>query len=407
MNSYSSLPLESGNELVLTDIRTDVEQPYPSAEVQLSIPLLLDIQSPGYYHLHLNVELWRANALVETRDVSVESTALSAGWIQTEATVRFSDELPAGIHQYELRMKLLHVQNIASDIRVGSPLIRTGPGPVIFNGPIGPQGPTGPTGLTGRTGISGGLGGRGAAGFSATGPTGLTGPTGPTGETGYAGGFAGPTGTTGAAGMGITGATGLTGVGAMGATGLGIIGDTGPDGPTGPTGPTGDPSGGSGEQGEAGPEGPIGATGTPADEAFIPTLTYRVSAGALEVALNTPTTLVSLPVDPGSGSCQVEGIVKLSYFKSIPGPTNSGLRIGFKLTDTAGNTLYQYANYFQKQQGTGDSGIFQNSPFIVMYDGPPTTLTLTLLYTGDEQDGWNLVQLFQSVITSTVIPDSI
>lgn len=76
---------------------------------------------PGYYHLHLNVELWRANALVEIRDVFIESTALSAGLVQTESTVRFNDVLPAGIHQYELRMKLLHYQNIASDIRVGSP----------------------------------------------------------------------------------------------------------------------------------------------------------------------------------------------------------------------------------------------------------------------------------------------
>lgn len=98
------------------------------------------------------------NAQVETRDVSIESTALAAGMIQTEATVRFGDELPAGIHQYELRMKLLHSENIASDIRVASPLIGSGPGPVIFNGPIGPPGPTGPTGLTGKTGISGGSG---------------------------------------------------------------------------------------------------------------------------------------------------------------------------------------------------------------------------------------------------------
>lgn len=404
MNIYSSLPLESGKELVLTDIRTDVEQPYPSAEVQLSIPLLLDIQSPGYYHLHLNVELWRANALVETRDVSIESTALSAGLIQTEATVRFSDELPAGIHQYELIMKLLHVQNIASDIRVGSPLIRTGPGPVIFNGPIGPQGPTGPTGLTGSTGIPGGLGGRGAAGFSATGPTGLTGPTGPTGETGYAGGFAGPTGTTGAAGMGITGATGLTGVGAMGATGLGIIGDTGPDGPTGPTGPTGDPSGGSGEQGEAGPEGARGPTGVGANEAFIPTLNYRIYESGAGI-LNNPLWFQSLPVDPGSGRCQVEGSVNITYFSNLSGPSNTGLRITLTLTDSTGNTLYKYTDYFQKR-GPGVAGTSRNLPFIVMYDGPPTTVTLSALFTGDEQDGW-IITYLPGALTSTVIPDSI
>ncbi|MFD2879675.1 hypothetical protein ACFTAO_32890 [Paenibacillus rhizoplanae] len=46
MNIYSSLPLGAGNVLVLTDIRADLEQPYASAELQLSIPLLLDILSP-------------------------------------------------------------------------------------------------------------------------------------------------------------------------------------------------------------------------------------------------------------------------------------------------------------------------------------------------------------------------
>ncbi|MFD2879674.1 hypothetical protein ACFTAO_32885 [Paenibacillus rhizoplanae] len=76
----------------------------------------------------MNVELWRANALVEMRDVSLESTAMSAGLVQTESTVRFNDVLPAGVHQYELRMKLLHYQNIASYIRVGSPGYRPAQG---------------------------------------------------------------------------------------------------------------------------------------------------------------------------------------------------------------------------------------------------------------------------------------
>ncbi|WP_340024885.1 hypothetical protein MHI24_07060 [Paenibacillus sp. FSL K6-1096] len=405
MAIYSSLSLESGRELVLTDIRTDVEQPYPSAELLLSIPLLLDIQSPGYYHLHLNVELWRANALVETRDVSIESTALAPGFIQTEATVRFSDELPVGIHQYELRMKLLHYQNIASDIRVGSPFIRTGPGPVIFNGPIGPPGPTGPTGLTGKTGIAGGSGGRGAAGFSATGPTGLTGPTGPTGETGYAGGFAGPTGMTGATGIGITGATGLTGIGAMGATGVGIIGDTGPDGLTGPTGFTGSP-GASGGQGETGPEGPRGTRGVPADETFIPTLTYYISPGS-GVLLNEPALVASIPVDPGNERCQVEGILDIQCFKPGPRINTSGFRITITLTDAAepaGNPLYQYSNYWQKQFSDFFS-MESEFPFMVIYEGPATTLNLTVSVTGDAQDRWSTI-VNQCILTSTVISNN-
>ncbi|MEK3879031.1 hypothetical protein [Paenibacillus sp. FSL M7-0420] len=402
MNIYSSLPLGAGNMLVLTDIRTDVEQPYGSAELQLSIPLLLDILSTGYYHLHLNVELWRANALVETRGVSIESTALAAGLVQTEAAVRFTDELPVGIHQYELRMKLLHYQNIASDIRVGSPLVQTGPGPVIFNGPIGPPGPTGPTGLTGRTGLSGGDGTIGENGPSNTGPTGLTGPTGPTGETAYIGALNGPTGATGATGIGVTGATGLTGMGAVGATGPGVTGDTGPTGGTGPTGFTGPPGAGS-EQGDPGPEGARGPTGAGAIEVFIPTLTYTRSQPSITVNYNEPFLIASLPVNPGSSRCQIEGGVGVQY-RNNPNIGNNGIEITITLTDTAGDTLYQYTDYWQKQ--TGLLRIAQVIPFYVMYDGSATTMSLSILVVGDQQDQGN-VYIDQCTLSSTVIPDSI
>ncbi|MEK3837251.1 MULTISPECIES: collagen-like triple helix repeat-containing protein [unclassified Paenibacillus] len=401
MNIYSSLPLGAGNVLVLTDIRADLEQPYASAELQLSIPLLLDILSPGYYHLHLNVELWRANALVEIRDVFIESTALSAGLVQTESTVRFNDVLPAGIHQYELRVKLLHYQNIASDIRVGSPRLQTGPGPVIFNGPIGPPGPTGPTGLTGRTGLSGGAGRMGEDGVSLTGPTGLTGATGPTGTTGYVGNFAGPTGVTGATGTGVTGATGPTGVGSAGATGTAITGDTGPDGPTGLTGFNGPPGSGN-ETGGTGPQGARGHTGTLADGASIPILTYKVSPGDVGF-INKPELLASLQVDPGSGRCQIEGIVGLWFWKPSP-RLNSGIRLTITLTDSVGNTLYQYTDYWQKQ-GPEYVEFAQTFPFTVMYDGPPTTLTLTEVITGDDQERLIIV-ILPAVLTSTVIPNN-
>ncbi|WP_339219275.1 hypothetical protein [Paenibacillus sp. FSL H8-0332] len=402
MAIYSSLPLESGNELVLTDIRTDVEQPYASAQVQMSIPMLLDMLSPGYYHLHLNVELWRANALVETRGVSIESTALAAGLVQTEATVRFTDELPAGIHQYELRMKLLHYQNIASDIRVGSPLVQTGPGPVIFNGPIGPPGPTGPTGLTGRTGLSGGDGRMGEDGSSNTGPTGLTGPTGPTGATAYIGALNGPTGATGATGIGVTGATGVTGMGDVGATGPGITGETGPDGGTGPTGFTGPPGEGS-EQGEPGPEGAQGPTGAGVSDAYIPILTYTRSSPFITVNFNTNVLIASLPVDPGGSRCQIEGMVEIQYWSNSI-IENNGLEMTITLTDTAQNTLYLYTDYWQKQ-----TDLFRTAqvlPIYVMYDGPATTISLSILVVGDQQDQGN-VYINQSTLSSTVIPDSI
>lgn len=399
---YSSLPLGSGNLLVLTDIRTDVEQSADSSELQLVVPLLLDIQTPGPYHLRLDYELWRANARVEARYVSIESQAPAAGLMQTEAVIRFNDQLPAGIHHYELRLKLVQYQNIASDVRVGSPLLRVGPGPVIFNGPMGPPGPTGPTGPTGTTGAQGPEGPEGADGASLPGPTGITGPTGVTGATAYVGGITGPTGTTGAPGPGITGPTGATGIGAAGFTGPEIPGDTGPDGPTGPTGLEGDPGSG-GEPGDPGPEGSRGPTGATAI-AGIPTLDYRINE-FVGIINNDPHVILALPVgSTGNGRLQVEGYLEIEWLKSNNHQNQSGLKIEFYLKDTAGHTLYEYETYVQKQFVTY-AEVEQVFPFAVMYSGPETTLTLTAQATREAGDRWE-VNVF-GMISATLLPASV
>nr|WP_281365841.1 hypothetical protein [Paenibacillus phytohabitans] len=370
--------------------------------MRLAVPLLLSVLTPGYYHLHLEYELWRENALVIARNVSIESLASTSGLIQTEAIISFSDQLPAGIHHYELRLKDLHHQNIASYIRVGSPLLQTGPGPIIFAGPFGPQGATGPTGPTGITGDAGSEGNPGNPGLSLPGPTGATGLTGATGATAYLGEAKGYTGETGATGLGTNGPTGLTGAGVTGATGDGITGDTGPVGPTGATGFTG-PPGTDGEQGNTGPTGAIGTTGATVNSTYIPTLNYSIIPYTV-INLNNSHVLASLPVAPlESDVFQIEGYLDIYWEKGGNHQNNSGIKITFTLADSFGTPLYQYSNYWQKQ--TLDyASVEQVHPFLVMYSGPATTMTLSVLITGDAQDRWELAAF--GALTAALLPDN-
>ncbi|MEK5030951.1 hypothetical protein MKY96_05885 [Paenibacillus sp. FSL R7-0302] len=399
---YSSLPLGSGNVVVLSEIRTDVEQPDEHADLRLAVPLLLDILGPGTYHVHLEYELWRANALVTVRDVFIESQAITAGPVQTEAILSFSDSLPAGIHRYELRLKLLHSQNIASDILIGSPLLQTGPGPVIFNGPIGPPGPTGPTGPTGLTGERGAEGSEGEQGPSLPGPAGATGPTGAPGATVYVEGSTGPTGETGIRGAGNPGPAGATGVGATGETGPGIMGDPGPAGPTGPTGYTGAPAPGM-ETGNPGPAGARGPAGNPPAGANIPILRYSLFDDYNQFTLNIPHVIATLTVTlTENEQCQIEGYTDININKMIGVLNSEGLTMVVRLTDQAGNVLYNYSDYWQKQP-SDYFNIEQVIPFIVMYEGPSTTLTLTVLISGNPQDQWSM-RYFTAALTATVLP---
>lgn len=383
-----------------------MEQPDEHAELRLVVPLLLDILVPGTYHVHLEYELWRANALVTAGNVFIESQAITAGPVQTEAILSFNDALPAGIHHYELRLKLLHSQNIASGILASSPLLQTGPGPVILAGPIGPAGPTGPTGPTGTTGGQGVKGSEGEDGASLPGPSGATGPTGAPGATVYVGGSTGPTGVTGAPGAGIPGPTGATGVGATGATGPWITGDPGPAGPMGPTGFTG-PPGTIGEAGDPGPAGARGPAGNPPAGTYIPTLRYNHNNVVIP-SLNNPSMIASLPITLTENErCQIDGIVNISVVKlGSSFPDTDGLRITLTLTDSSENVLYQYGNYWQKQQLHNYLGTEQAIPFKVMYDGPTTTLTLTGLASGKTQGRWR-ISFYTGVLTATVLPDNI
>ncbi|MEK4047707.1 hypothetical protein NSU18_29280 [Paenibacillus sp. FSL H8-0048] len=400
---YSSLLLGSGNVLVLTGIRTDVEQQIANAELRLALPVLLDILSPGDYRLHLDYELRRGNAPVAAGVVTVESQTTAAGLIQAEAIIRFSDQLPAGVHRYELRLKGLPDQNIASDIRVGSPLLQTGPGPVILAGPIGPKGPTGNTGMTGPTGYQGPEGFPGDPGPSLPGAAGATGPTGAMGATAYNGGSPGPRGATGVTGGSIIGPTGRTGIGAVGATGVGAAGNTGFTGWTGATGAPG-PAGSGNETGATGPAGAKGPTGAAADGSYIPTLIYKINSVFLSLPqFNMPVRVVSLPVSSTDiGRCQIAGSVELRW----SGPhtqlsPNQGLKIGLFLNDSDGNTYYQYGNY----SGIQGVQMIQNIPFIAMYSGPPTTMYLDLVTTADVNDQWSVTVI--GTLTATVIPDNV
>lgn len=131
-------------------------------------------------------------------------------------------------------------------------------------------------------------------------------------------------------------------------------------------------------------------------------MTYKVSPGDVGF-INKPELLASLQVDPGSGRCQIEGIVGLWFWKPSP-RLNSGIRLTITLTDSVGNTLYQYTDYWQKQ-GPEYVEFAQTFPFTVMYDGPPTTLTLTEVITGDDQERLIIV-ILPAVLTSTVIPNN-
>nr|WP_281068136.1 hypothetical protein [Paenibacillus silagei] len=371
--------------------------------MRLVVPLLLDTLSPGDYHLHMEYELWRANVRIASSTVAIESQAAAAGLVQIEAIIRFTDMLPAGIHRYELRLKGLHGQNIASDIRVGSPLLQTGPGPVIQAGIIGPPGPTGPTGLTGITGTQGPEGPEGDDGPSLPGPTGVTGPTGATGATAFGGGSTGPTGATGMTGIGIIGPTGPTGPGIVGATGAIITGDTGPDGPTGPTGFTGPPGAGD-EPGDMGPAGATGATGAPADGSYIPTLIYNTNTvyNLSPSQFNVPITIVQLPAASGqTGRSKISGSVELRWSGPQSQFPNRGLKISLVLTDSAGTIYYQYSD----SSGTKSVILAQNIPFIAMYSGPPTVMKLVMLVTADPQDQWRISAI--GTITETVLFDNI
>ncbi|WP_445671472.1 hypothetical protein [Paenibacillus sp. FSL R7-0302] len=290
---------------------------------------------------------------------------------------------------------------MASDILIGSPLLQTGPGPVIFNGPIGPPGPTGPTGPTGLTGERGAEGSEGEQGPSLPGPAGATGPTGAPGATVYVEGSTGPTGETGIQGAGNPGPAGATGVGATGETGPGIMGDPGPAGPTGPTGYTGAPAPGM-ETGNPGPAGAKGPAGDPPAGAYIPILRYFYHLNALPIIINEPSVLATLPVTlTETERCQIEGYVELDMISPYPTP-GPGLGVMFSLTDHAGNMLYQYNDY-KETQGIEPAEFRQVSPFIVMYNGPATTLTLTVLVSGDTQVSWG-IYIYQTALTATVLP---
>lgn len=400
---YSSLLLGSGNVLVLTGIRTDVEQQIANAELRLAVPVLLDILSPGSYLLNLNYELWRDNVPAAAGDVTIESQASAAGLVQAEAIIRFSDQLPAGVHRYELRLKGLPHQNIASDIRVGSPLLQTGPGPVILAGPIGPKGPKGNTGLTGLTGFQGPEGFPGNPGPSLPGTTGAPGATGARGATAYIGGSTGPRGATGATGGSIMGPTGTTGAGAVGATGIGVAGNTGFTGWTGATGAPG-PAGSGNQPGDPGPAGARGPTGAPADGSYIPYLSYNSNTVFLNpTQFNQSVGVVSLDVSSTvTGRCQIAGSMELRWGgPNTQQPPNQGLKIGFFLTDSDGNIYYQYGNYSGIQGVT----IIQPVPFIVVYSGPPTTMHLNLVTTVDINDQWSVT--VAGTLTATVLPDNV
>lgn len=120
--------------------------------------------------------------------------------------------------------------------------------------------------------------------------------------------------------------------------------------------------------------------------------------------LNEPTLVASIPVDPGNERCQVEGILDFNITAGNSQRTN-GFRITITLADAAENTLYQYSNYWQKQD-SDTFAIEEEIPFMVIYDGPATTLTLTVSVTGDAQVDL-VIFINQGILTSTVIPKTI
>lgn len=284
---------------------------------------------------------------------------------------------------------------------MGSPLLQTGPGPIILAGPIGAKGQTGLTGLTGPTGSQGLPGYPGDPGPSLSGATGLTGPTGATGATAYIGGSPGPKGATGITGGSITGPTGTNGVGATGATGIGATGNTGLTGWTGVPGDPG-PAGSGNEPGDMGPAGARGPTGSPADGSYIPTLTYAINSVILQpTQFNGPVIVVTLPASsPETGRCQIAGGVQLRWNGPQAQIPNKGIKIYFVLTDSDGTIYYQYSD----SSGTQGINLSQFIPFVAMYSGSPTEMKLVLMVTADISDQWLVTAL--GTLTATVLPDN-
>jgi hypothetical protein len=264
MPNFISLPVINGASAVLEEVSLLAEETYPLAEVTLVLPLLLRTESAGKYRLLMEYVISRNGVPLLLRNVALEGQANSGEQFQTEAIVKYVQPLEAGLHTYQVQATIREVFNLASEVIVINPLIQTGPGPIILDGPIGPPGPTGPTGPTGDTGEDGADGIKGNKGRGITGPTGVTGPTGATGPTGYGEGPSGATGVTGPTGDSLPGATGDSGPGFIGPTGPTGFGPTGPTGPTGLKGPTGP----GGEASVTGPTGPTGITGPTGSTGF-------------------------------------------------------------------------------------------------------------------------------------------
>lgn len=279
MPNFISLPVINGASAVLEEVSLLAEETYPLAEVTLVLPLLLRTESAGKYRLLMEYVISRNGVPLLLRNVALEGQANSGEQFQTEAIVKYVQPLEAGLHTYQVQATIREVFNLASEVIVINPLIQTGPGPIILDGPIGPPGPTGPTGPTGDTGEDGADGIKGNKGRGITGPTGVTGPTGATGPTGYGEGSVGATGDTGPMGDSLPGHTGNTGPSSTGPTGPDGLGPAGPAGPTGPKGATGAGAGGSitGPTGPKGVTGPTGPTGFNGESLGITPICYRVT----------------------------------------------------------------------------------------------------------------------------------
>lgn len=104
------------------------------------------------------------------------------------------------------------------------------------------------------------------------------------------------------------------------------------------------------------------------------------------------------------GRCQIAGSLELRWGHNSFPLGNTGLKIEFVLTNSEGTIFYQYSNYTQTnaQENIQLSQVF---PFIYMYDGPPTTMKLNLLATGNAADQWAISAY--GTLSATVLPDNI
>lgn len=328
-------PILLGNPGAAISFSASVEQAenQPLTQINFTVPIRFKLQISGSYLLVLGLELLKNGQVIKTVTDPYTGSGAANETVAGEIDFHVLEALAVGIHQYELRVRVLAYQNVQSHPEAGYPATSLHLSSEADEvGPTGPPGPPGPYGPEGPKGINGITGETGPTGYGATGPKGATGSTGPQGPFVASGGAAGPAGATGPTGLGITGPTGPTGTGLLGPTGAGL---EGPQGPRGVTGSSGEPGPG-GITGPTGPTGDIGWRG-PTGAAYTgsgPGITGSYVQNRAVYVITTPEldwveigrisnfTVPNPPPQPIGTGVHLKGGFLLTYYIEAPSSTN-------------------------------------------------------------------------------------